>query len=437
MARASGKKRSSPSKGKTVPAKRPRRAAKGAQPTTTTTSGPAPPPGFEAFAAYFQQMEERMVNRLDAVVENRVAAVLASKPHPPGPAASATQTERDPGTTSAASHQDIQGTGLTLGQVMQATQPDSARLPTATGSSPHDAAVASSHSGNEPQASMMALPPNIVSMASHPFPIDARVPVKLRAKIIAREFIDFGHLLNPTKFAKAKLEMEDEADGSVTFVRKAGPECFTQSLKSLTEWDTAFAIYTTVYAAAHPQEVSGLVKFGEKVKKIARKGGNWQHYDINFRVLLQVDPTMAWSFHHSELYDEAIMDKRGQQAQAPSNAQSFRALPGRTYRVPRGWCTTYHRGGACHGCNYKHACPKCSGAHPGYNCQSPGKPRPQADHRPTQQPLQAIAKPPPGPAVTSNAGAAKPAAGPTGRVSPHWLHPRVQDWLSRSKAWPV
>ena len=285
------KKGSEPSQGSTAGSaasttKRSRKTKAAAPPST---AGPVPPPGFEALDAYLQGREDRMAARLDALVDARLTAALAgspgSTPHPPA----VTQGPSDTSPTSL----DIQGTGITLGQVMQ---PEA--LPRPPTGSPPATSSSSSIAGN---AAPLNLPPNVVGLASHPFPLDARVPAKLRAKIIAREFIDFGHLINPSKLNRSKMEVEEDDDGTYTLFRRAGPEGFTQSLKSLTEWDTAFAIYTTVYAAAHPQDVPGLIKFGERVKRIGRKGGDWQHYDVNFRVLLQVDPTLSWSFHHSEL----------------------------------------------------------------------------------------------------------------------------------------
>ena len=39
-------------------------------------------------------------------------------------------------------------------------------------------------------------------------------------------------------------------------------------------------------------------------------------------------------------------------------------------RVPTGFCFTFHRGGDCMGCSFRHDCFKCRGFHRALNCNS-------------------------------------------------------------------
>ena len=48
-----------------------------------------------------------------------------------------------------------------------------------------------------PSASLARLPAEIVTAASYPFPLDARVGPKLRTKITTGEFVNFSDLLDP------------------------------------------------------------------------------------------------------------------------------------------------------------------------------------------------------------------------------------------------
>lgn len=365
---------------------------------TPTIDSPDVPP--TDLAGYFDRMEQNLAARLDSMVEARVASALHNLEQrlPPNPGPSQPRTS-----------------GITLGQVVN---PASSAAPAPVlqpAPTPADGTAVHAPAGSQhiaPSApGMDVLPANITNQASYPFPLDARVSPKLRAKILANEFIDFGHLINPSKADKSKVQLEEGTDGELSFVRKVGPEGFTQSLKSIQEWDTAFTIYCTVYCSAYPQAMSGLLKFGEMIKRIARRGGDWQHYDVGFRILRQFDPSMPWSHFHGELHGEAMNER-------PRGSQPFRGPgpAGRKYRVPRGFCTKFHTGGSCSGCAYKHQCPKCGDPHPGYKCSAAHRPRPTGT-APEQQPRPS-ATPGSSKPTAANASAGQASSGPAGRVRP-------------------
>ena len=118
------------------------------------------------------------------------------------------------------------------------------------------------------------IPPELAVSAAYPFPLDARVSPKLKAKIIAREFVNFAELLDPKKAESNKLSLKASDEGHLVIVKDPGVVSFTQSVKSIAEWDRAFAIYSTVYATSHPLEIAQLLKYGERVKKISAQEGD-------------------------------------------------------------------------------------------------------------------------------------------------------------------
>ena len=98
-----------------------------------------------------------------------------------------------------------------------------------------------------------------MTAASYPFPLDARVGPKLRAKIVAGEFVNFSDLLDPATAENCKMSLKQGMDGKVVFVKEQNT-IFKQSIRSINDWDRAFATFVTVYSGAHPAETSKFIK---------------------------------------------------------------------------------------------------------------------------------------------------------------------------------
>ena len=190
---------------------------------------------------------------------------------------------------------------ISLGRV---EDPDNAATP--PGSVGH-AEPAELHSAAQTEVAGMSVPPSASLArlpASYPFPLDARVGPKFRAKILAGEFVNFSDLLDPPKAENCKMSLKQGADEEVVFVREQNT-ILKQSIRSINDWDRAFATFVTVYSGAHPAETSQLIKYGERVKRIAQQGGEWAHYDVGFRGLRHTTP-IPWDYFHAELYTEAV-----------------------------------------------------------------------------------------------------------------------------------
>ena len=311
--------------------------------------------------AIVSRVEEAVAARLSDIITEQVTAALAQ--HQPTDAASQDNAEAELVTPSAARPSAATNQGqatlpLTLGQLVSEADADG----TAAGPSAQKLPGQGTN--------LLSLPAEIVSGSSYPFPLDARITPKLRAKIISGQFVNFADLLDPSRADQSKLTLKTGSKGEVIFYEEKSPTSFKQTVKSITDWDTAFAIYCTIYAQAHPLEVAQLIKYGERVKCLARQGGDWAHYDVGFRCLRQHTP-IPWDFLQVELYMEALTTKlRGSGFNGGSSANQ--PFLGSHVQVPRGYCTRYHRGSHCSGCTYKHTCFKCTaGAHPAINCKRP------------------------------------------------------------------
>ena len=99
-----------------------------------------------------------------------------------------------------------------------------------------------------PPSSLARLPEEVASAASYPFPLDARVGPRLRAKILVGEFVNFSDLLEPAKAENFKLSLKQLADGEVVVVKEQNTQ-FKQTVRSIQECDRAFATYVALYGA--------------------------------------------------------------------------------------------------------------------------------------------------------------------------------------------
>ena len=110
------------------------------------------------------------------------------------------------------------------------------------------------------------------------------------------------------------------------------------------------------------------MKYGATVRDLAKRGPNWKFYDKNFRMLRQKE-LIPWDGIHSELWLRASVPKTKQ----PPPSKSTTKKSGQFF--PKGFRWTFHKGGNCTGCDFKHQCFKCGLNHstalsPNQGCQA-------------------------------------------------------------------
>jgi hypothetical protein len=206
-----------------------------------------------------------------------------------------------------------------------------------------------------------------VQFNSITIPIDAQVSPKIKAKIWANEFIEFGSLLNPY-VGETRYQLSLAQSESSVITLSLEPSTKIKPIYSIDAWTSAFQIFVGVYTSKFPQEAPDLMKYSEVVRSLAARGGNWRFYDTQFRSLRQTRAhEMPWGTTHFELWI------RAQSFAHIAPARSNIAQPsGRTSQlgpfVPIGSCRTFHKGVKCTGCSYKHTCFKCGAAHSAKSC---------------------------------------------------------------------
>ena len=211
-------------------------------------------------------------------------------------------------------------------------------------------------------------------------PIGAQVSPKIKAKIWANEFVEFGLLINP-RVGETRYQLSiNQNDNSVPTL-SLEPSSRIKPITTIDLWTSAFQVFVGVYTSKFPQEAPSLMKYGEVVRDLAARGGNWRFYDTQFRSLRQSNvPGMPWGTTHWELWIRAQNMKLNTQARPNSSPASTVQLGP---FVPLGYCRRYHKGFKCAGCNYKHQCFKCGATHCAKTCNF----RPSRPSTPSSKPL--------------------------------------------------
>ena len=198
---------------------------------------------------------------------------------------------------------------------------------------------------------------------SSSLPIDCKVSDKVRAKIWANEFIDFGVLLsNPIFENKFKIAVQTvDSSGAPSLCLESASK--PRKIFTIDQWGSCFLVFVGVYTSKFPSEAPSLMKYGETIRDLAARGHDWRFYDENFRFSRQShSSSMPWGTIHGELWLRA-------QSSFANNRKPVLNFTGKqNLRVPAGYCFKFHKGGHCDGCAYSHNCFKCDGNHRVNSC---------------------------------------------------------------------
>ena len=210
--------------------------------------------------------------------------------------------------------------------------------------------------------------------------LGSRVSSKLKAKIWAEEYVDFGALLSISpQQEKYSLSMGRLTGSSRDPQLTLEPCHQPKKITTIDQWLTAFHTYVSIYCEKSTENTSRLMKYCETVRDIAQKPGDWQYYDEQFRYLRQSAPDLyPWDQVHWELWLGAVTNFRKPQQQGFDYKASQRGRF-RPNQFPKGTCWPFQGGRFCKGCQFEHVCYKCGGKHPACNCTTPekrGEPKP-------------------------------------------------------------
>ena len=264
-------------------------------------------------------------------------------------------------------------------------------------------------------------------VASSNISLGSMVKPSIKSAIWANKYVDLSLLLAP----ELQLTYELVCDQPDLEVDDAPQLRWTQkkamSIKHIQQWTDAFQMFISIYCLRFPAEASNLMKYMATVRNIAKKKGDWAQYDVKFRKLRELQPSLGWEVFHSELYHEArlefvgitsssyrqenVNNKRGRsrvgydgksndryrynsQTSWFNNSRPFMERFGnsrrnnwekpyganaqysgdkivggrRPFRRDESPCWRYNRGKYCWGCSRPHSCSYCRADHPRRDC---------------------------------------------------------------------
>ena len=122
--------------------------------------------------------------------------------------------------------------------------------------------------------------------------LSSRVSAKLKVKIFANEYVDFGALLSSSRNNEGKypLSMAPSEGSSSRPQITLEPLQNAKRIQCIQQWVSAFNMFVSVYSEKFTAETPRLMKYCEVVRDLAQEAGDWIWYDKQFRYLRQTAP---------------------------------------------------------------------------------------------------------------------------------------------------
>ena len=216
------------------------------------------------------------------------------------------------------------------------------------------------------------MPSSMQPFASIAIPLGSTVSSKLKSKIWANEYINFGALISISPSSdKYSLSFNPATISSNQPQLTLEPYQPTKKSTALVSgYQPLINAFAAVYSERFPNEAPKLMKYCEIIREISAKPGDWSFYDEQFRYIRQSAPDhYPWDAIYWELWLKAVINFHGKlqiNSEKVYTGSSTRARPRQSF--PKGSCWTFHSGRYCSGCRFEHVCFKCGSKHPASQC---------------------------------------------------------------------
>lgn len=255
-------------------------------------------------------------------------------------------------------------------------------------------------------------------------PVGANVPLKIKEKIWAGQFIDFSILLKSEREANRDLEAGELKVKNQRMVLESGQKL--GNFLDIEEWTSAFMVFMSVMLEKYRTRSQELLKYMRDIRLASKRSDRhgWGTYDEQFRLRKQRDPHSSWGIinqeywllyvtrennahttqqvhsqgmnsHQNYMYAKPSQSSNYQQqntgrpVQTPNNTYSNNRPMGRnpaanstqnvryTKTNTVQYCRYYNQGLDCQffpRCRYLHQCESCGGKHRRTQCRSANRP---------------------------------------------------------------
>ena len=219
--------------------------------------------------------------------------------------------------------------------------------------------------------------------------ISAHIPVKIKEKIWAGEYVDLSILLKSAKDLVSDWQLNGDLvikGGQLTVVKQKH-----NSITNIHVWTSAFMVFMGVMLEKWPNKGQELLKYMHTIRFAASRGSNtgWVGYDEQYRLRKARFPYTSWGDIDVELWllyvsspqvqvqrvdfgGQAILASTGNSTQAVVPRWAPNIQKGKVGNLQRGIraCWGFNRGKCQFGsnCKFAHKCSRCFGDHTVNNC---------------------------------------------------------------------
>ncbi len=221
--------------------------------------------------------------------------------------------------------------------------------------------------------------------------IGSAVDPQIKAKIVAKKFIELGSLLPKSRTAKSNVNMQYNQE-TTNFEFSSAK---TKEPNNITEWVFLFHIYMGIYIAAHPSEAISMLTYMNKIIDMQKEEPYtyyWRTFDETFRRFKAGCHGAPWHIIHPNLAGDARSEyiRNAPQNSQNSGTNSYRGRGGFSRggqgqgrgrgrgvpaHVPKfdSLCRHFNEGHCPYvKCKFQHKCSNCNYNHPLLLCRKAG-----------------------------------------------------------------